>query len=84
LNRLHGWVLSFHGIAHLPRRRLSVTHQAGLSVTYDTGPHKAQSASAGFYQSRNVGIKRRKRAQPPRSRRDCFGELIQVDGRDHE
>jgi len=27
---------------------------------------------------------RRKRAQPPRARRDCLGELVQIDGSDHE
>jgi transposase len=36
---------------------------------------------AGLWSTR---AERRKRPQPPRARRDCFGELVQIDGCDHD
>jgi hypothetical protein len=36
---------------------------------------------AGLWKTRAA---RRKRAQSPRSRRECLGELVQIDGSDHE
>jgi transposase len=36
---------------------------------------------AGMWSSR---AERRKRPQPPRARRNCFGELVQIDGCDHD
>lgn len=38
-------------------------------------------AAAGLWQTRK---ERRKRPQPPRARRACLGELVQIDGSDHE
>jgi hypothetical protein len=38
-------------------------------------------SDAGLWRTRK---ERRKRAQPPRQRRACIGELVQIDGCDHE
>lgn len=60
----------------LAREKLAELH--GISVAVET--LRAWLIAAGVWVTR---VERRKRPQPPRSRRECFGELVQIDGCDH-
>jgi hypothetical protein len=51
----------------------------GLVVSLET--LRVWMSVAGLWQTRK---ERRKRPQPPRQRRACVGELVQIDGSDHE
>lgn len=51
----------------------------GVAVSVET--LRRWMAEAGVWTSR---MERRRRPQPPRHRRACLGELIQIDGCDHE
>jgi transposase len=51
----------------------------GVFVSSET--LRAWMTAAGLWTTR---AERRRRPQPPRARRDCFGELVQIDGSDHE
>jgi hypothetical protein len=61
----------------LAREKLAELH--GASVGLET--LRKWLIEAGVWQTR---AERRKRPQPPRARRECFGELIQIDGCDHD
>jgi hypothetical protein len=61
----------------LAREKLAELH--GVSVALET--LRKWLSEAGVWQTRAA---RRARPQPPRARRDCFGELVQIDGCDHE
>lgn len=56
-----------------------LVEQHGLSPALET--LRLWMATAGLWQTRK---ERRKRPQPPRARRACVGELVQIDGSDHE
>jgi hypothetical protein len=62
----------------LSARRLVEQH-AGLAPALET--LRLWMAAAGLWQTRK---ERRKRPQPPRARRACVGEFVQIDGSDHE
>lgn len=51
------------------------------SVTVSAETLRSWMTAAGLWISRS---ERRKRPQPPRARRDCIGELVQIDGCDHD
>jgi hypothetical protein len=51
----------------------------GISVGLET--LRKWLIEAGVWQTR---AERRKRPQPPRARRECVGELVQIDGCDHD
>jgi hypothetical protein len=61
----------------LAREKLADLH--GVSVALET--LRKWLIEAGVWQTRAA---RRARPHPPRSRRECFGELVQIDGCDHE
>ena len=61
----------------LAREKLAELH--GVSVGLET--LRKWLVAAGVWQTR---AERRKRPQPPRARRECFGEFVQVDGCDHD
>jgi hypothetical protein len=61
----------------LAREKLAELH--GVSVGLET--LRKWLVDAGVWQTR---AERRKRPQPPRARRECFGELVQIDGCDHD
>jgi hypothetical protein len=61
----------------LAREKLIELH--GITIGLET--LRQWLTAAGVWQTRAA---RRKRPQPPRSRRDCIGELVQIDGCDHE
>jgi hypothetical protein len=50
-------------------------------VTVSTETLRGWMTQAGLWCTR---AERRKRPQPPRARRDCIGELVQIDGCDHD
>jgi hypothetical protein len=56
-----------------------VEQHGGLAPALET--LRVWMAAAGLWRTRK---ERRKRPQPPRARRACVGELIQIDGSDHE
>jgi transposase len=51
----------------------------GLTVALET--LRQWMVAAGLWRTRK---ERRRRPQPPRARRACVGELVQIDGSDHE
>jgi transposase len=51
----------------------------GVTVSAET--LRGWMAAAGLWSTR---AERRKRPQPPRARRDCVGELVQIDGCEHD
>jgi hypothetical protein len=56
-----------------------LVEQHGLALSLET--LRLWMAAAGLWQTRK---ERRRRPQPPRARRACLGELVQIDGCDHE
>lgn len=61
----------------LAHEKLTELH--GLVVSLET--LRVWMSAAGLWQPRK---ERRRRPQPPRRRRECLGELVQIDGSDHE
>lgn len=61
----------------LAAEKLAEVH--GVCVSVET--LRKWMRDAGLWLSR---LERRRRPQPPRHRRECLGELIQIDGSDHE
>jgi transposase len=61
----------------LAHEKLAELH--GLGPSLET--LRVWMAAAGLWQTRK---ERRKRPQQPRQRRACIGELVQIDGSDHE
>jgi transposase len=61
----------------LAAEKLTEIH--GLSLSVET--LREWMRELGLWTSR---MERRRRPQPPRHRRECLGELIQIDGCDHE
>jgi transposase len=61
----------------LAREKLCELH--GVHVSAET--LRAWMLDAGLWTTR---AERRRRPQPPRARRDCLGELVQIDGCDHD
>jgi transposase len=51
----------------------------GVTVSAET--LRSWMTAAGLWSTRS---ERRKRPQPPRARRDCVGELVQIDGCEHD
>ena len=60
----------------LAAEKLAERHSLHVSVP----TLRAWMIDAGIWQTRR---EKRKRVYQPRNRRDCFGELIQIDGSDH-
>lgn len=50
-------------------------------VTVSAETLRSWMIAAGLWSTRS---ERRKRPQPPRARRDCLGELVQIDGCEHD
>ncbi len=60
----------------LAAEKLLERHEIGLSV----GTVRQWMIEAGLWKTRK---ERRQRIYQPRHRRECYGELIQIDGSDH-
>ena len=63
-------------LSNLAAKKLEEVHQ--LSISKET--MRKWMIEAGIWQSR---IERKRRVHQPRKRRECFGELIQIDGSHH-